>query len=501
MNLKGFKDFNRNLIVEEESNKGEIRDKKSLVYLMFIDRISIALETMRACMPKSIPDDVKDRKPGLVDFLSDFEPSKNIVKVLSPISGLSGDDVEKSKAVHEEIWKNLSEEGARLKGEIRRFYTLYAEAPESKEVESRKEMEERLQKGLRDAKDAYFIANTKASEFVDAAIKSYSTGGKNLIKKINDKKDIAEINSRLSKFFKEVKEKKDKELFESSVYSLLLTEKKNVQGVQSISAENMLSALLSIYNQVKNTVSIFRGTVFEKEVETSAKEYIGKTDLENDIKFLGLDENKSKREGNEGASRLKQISEKVDKMLSQNDALSLTIWRMGISDKFESALTANQYLSDGDKKIARAQSIIGDMVKIVGLKKKAASNDLENIVKRFTDDKKDGKEEDKDERADRVGGGDGITPVLGTDGKEFTENGLKDYTEKSKEFLGKDAVDVSKGMDSSDSAELALRLSFFTGDDYKNDTGKLDIEAINRDMSIFLKARGEDPYFKIYSTN
>jgi len=501
MNLKGFKDFKSISITEEDKSTGEIRDKKSLIYLMFIDKISVALETMRACMPKSIPDDVKDRKPGLVDFISDFNPTKNIIKILSPISNLSGGDVEKTISVHEEIWKNLAAEGSRLKGEVRRFYTLYSEAPESKEVESRTEMEKRLQKGSRDAKDAYLIANTKASEFVDAAIRSYSNGAKSLIKKIDDKKDLEEINSRILKFYKEIKGRSDKEIFESSVYSLLISEKKNVQGVQEISAGNLLSGLLSIYNQVKNTVSIFRGTVFEKEVESSAKEYLGKTDLENDIRFLGLDENKAKREGKEGEPKMREISKKVDKILSQDDALSLMTWRMDISNKFESALTANEYLLDGDKKIARAQSAIGDIVKIVGLKKQAASNDLQNIVKRFTEDKEDGKKEDKDGKEDKIGGDGAITPVLDKEGKEFTENGLKTYTEKSKEFLGKEDVDVSKLSDSSDSAELALRLSFFTDSNYKKESGELDIEAINRDLSIFLKAKKEDPYFKIYSTN
>jgi hypothetical protein len=198
---------------------------------------------------------------------------------------------------------------------------------------------------------------------------------------------------------------------------------------------------------------------------------------------------------------MREISKKVDKILSQDDALSLMTWRMGISNKFESALTANEYLLDGDKKIARAQSAIGDIVKIVGLKKQAASNDLQNIVKRFTEDKEDGKKEDKDGKEDKIGGDGAITPVLDKEGKEFTENGLKTYTEKSKEFLGKEDVDVSKLSDSSDSAELALRLSFFTDSNYKKESGELDIEAINRDLSIFLKAKKEDPYFKIYSTN
>lgn len=509
MNLKQFKEFESELKILEEESKGsgEIRDKKSLVYLMFIDRISVALETMRACMPKYIPDNVKETKPGLEDILKDFDPNEKIVKIFSPISDLSGGDIEKTVQAHQEIWKSLSSEISRLNKEVRRFYTLYAEQPEGKETESRVDMEKRLEKGITDAKDAFFVANTKASEFVEAAAKSYSAGAVALLKKIKNEDDLSEINSRINKFYTELKKRRDKTLFESSVYSLLLQEKfrsSGVSGVQQMSVGNVLSGLLSIYNQVKNTESIFRGTVFETEVGDSAKDYIKKTNIEEDIKFLGLNENKDKRESPEGSERIKEISGKIEKMLSSDDDISLSKWRMGISDKFESALVANEYLNDGDKKIKRAQIAIQDIVKIVGLKKQAASNDLENIIKRVKNDLKgDGEKEEgeEDARKDRIGdkSGGAIDPVLDKETGDFTETGLKSFEENAKDLLGKSEISISKDGTGENIGEVAFSLSMFTGEDYTKPDNKFDIELINRDMEIFLRSRKENPYFKIYS--
>ena len=271
-----------------------------------------------------------------------------------------------------------------------------------------------------------------------------------------------------------------------------------------MSVGNLLSGLLSIYNQVKNTESIFRGTVFETEVGDSAKDYIKKTNIEEDIKFLGLNENKDKRESPEGSERIKEISGKIEKMLSSDDDISLSKWRMGISDKFESALVANEYLNDGDKKIKRAQIAIQDIVKIVGLKKQAASNDLENIIKRVKNDLKgDGEKEEgeEDARKDRIGdkSGGAIDPVLDKETGDFTETGLKSFEENAKDLLGKSEISIPKDGTGENIGEVAFSLSMFTGEDYTKPDNKFDIELINRDMEIFLRSRKENPYFKIYS--
>jgi hypothetical protein len=463
-----FNDF-ENLRLNEEEEKNNAMSNSRL-YLLFVNRMSTCFETFRACIPNDLPDDVKKRKPELAKIIGEFNSLANIKNVFSGIDEDSGAEA------HKEMWNKFENLGGDLKNKVTEFQQIYATRPDEPkrgESEERSDMQDRIRTGAADFKSSITAANTQAAAFVDAAVKIFTKGAKNVIAKLDDValEEANESILRVKKYANKINENinEEKEGRKKG--------KKYVQETKEVSGFQLMGVYQSIYNKILNIRNIYRGSDFYGEIKGDIENYLAKTEVEKIYDFLtGIASDQAKLADAENRKKIAEYADRADKIFKVDGDLSLFKWSQGIEDKIGYKYNASETLKSGDAKIRRALSFIGDVMELALSKEKASQRNLDKLV-----DKLDSASEPKKDRI----AGEGVT-VIDPNG-ELTNDGRNSLNKKITDLLGVKEPNLDKEGQGENVGDLAYRLSFFSGNDYKSEDGKIDVDKLYKDLDTFTK--------------
>jgi hypothetical protein len=202
--------------------------------------------------------------------------------------------------------------------------------------------------------------------------------------------------------------------------------------------------------------------------------------LQEAAQFLSSNNFSQIRGSGAGGDKIKVITDNLEKLSAQNGELSIAEWKNKSLEKYGNAQISNDFLNDGDAKIARAQGIVNDMVKLSSLKQKAASTQLQNVIADIANVNTEG-----DSKIDRVGGGDGVTDEAPT-----SKADIEELQKEMSNILGTAKSSTDK-VTPEEVLEIARYLSLLTGKTYKTANGTPDTDEINKDIRIFIEKRGD----------
>ena len=444
------------------------------IYRLLLDKALSALVMMRAILPVNA-----EGKPEIKDLLDDFNIYTNIIGILSK--------VKPDKASHKKMWGDIKNLGSESENYIKKFGEVWGKLEKvPEEGETRAEMVNRGTLDFKNAKEKYSATGNGASAFIKAGIDSYANGGLNLL----DSNGI-DLNS-LQKVFPEIiKKYKAKEaggaVNESYINlknrSDLFERKKSddtpASQMQEASYSTLLNQVISLAGIIDSFIDFFIGSPFETEIRASAVKY--QKPLQEAAQFLSSNNFSEIRGSSAGGDKIKEITANLEKLSAQNGELSIADWKNKSLEKYGNAQISNDFLSDGDEKIARAQGIVSNMVKLSSLKQKAASTQLQNVIANIAN-----VNAEEDPMIDRVGGGGGYDELGMPTSKADIENLQKEVSN----ILGTPKSATDK-VTPEEVLEIARYLSLLTGKTYKTDKGTPDTEEINKDIRIFIEKRGD----------
>jgi hypothetical protein len=465
-----FNDFDKLRLNEEEEAKKEELSGYGNLYLRFLEKMNVCFQNFRLCVPGDLPPDVKKRKPALVEIINDFNSFASLKNVYSGIKEDSGEES------HKAMWDTFEASGEKLKNKVREFYQIYAakpEEPERGESETRTELQDRIRTGSADAKDAFLAANTEAAEYVDSAVKIFTKGAKNILDSLKEadfkaaNQAILAVEKKLKKVNENINEKKDPEK----------KSKKHVANYKEITYLSLFDTYSSIYKQILDIRDYYKNTEFYSEIEKDITEYLGKTKIKEGYDFLKGIRSKPEQVETENRKKMEELADKAADILSQEKDISLYKWRKGIDEKIGDRSRTDETIKSGDAKIEKARQLISNMIELANAKEKAAARELDNLVDNLTS----GFAPKKDRIA-----GEGVT-VIDPDSGEITKAGREALNNKITDLIGAKEPNIDKDGQGENVLDLAYRLSFFSGNDYKDKDGKIDVEKLYKDLDIFTK--------------
>lgn len=454
----------------EETTEKEMTADDS-IYRLMLDKALSALIMMRAILPVSV-----EGKPEVEQLLEKFNIYSKIIGILSQVKA--------DKGSHIKMWndiKKLASDGEKFIQEFGQVWGKLEKSPE--EGESWEQMKNRGVLDLKNAKERYTATGNGASSFIKAGIDSYANGGINLLE--GNDINLDSIQKSFPGIIKKYKENEDSgsinESVKKSKNSEFIFERKksddtDTAQTQEVSYSTLLNQVISLAGVIDSFIDFFAGSAFEKEIRNSAVKY--QKPLQEAAQFLTSKNFSEIRNSSAGSEKIKEITDNLEKLSAQSGDMSIAEWKNDSLEKYGDAQIANDFLLDGDAKIARAQEIVNGMVKLSSLKQKAASNELQNIVKNFISG------EESDSKIDRIGGGDGFDTEEKTTSKEDIENMQKEISS----ILGT-AKSAEEKVTEEDLLEISRHLSLLTGKTYKLPNGSLDTKEINKDIKIFLEKR------------
>jgi hypothetical protein len=248
--------------------------------------------------------------------------------------------------------------------------------------------------------------------------------------------------------------------------------------MQEASYSTLLNQVISLAGIIDSFIDFFIGSPFETEIRASAVKY--QKPLQQAAQFLSSNNFSQIRGSSAGGDKIKEITDNLEKLSAQNGELSIAEWKNKSLEKYGNAQISNDFLNDGDAKIARAQGIVNDMVKLSSLKQKAASTQLQNVIADIANVNTVG-----DSKIDRIGGGDGVT-----DGAPTSKADIEELQKEISNILGTPKSATDK-VTPEEVLEIARYLSLLTGKTYKTANGTTDTAEINKDIRIFLEKRGD----------
>lgn len=470
-----FGDFEKFRLNEEDgdSKKSGYAD----LYLIYLNRIVECYGTFRQCVPLSLPEDVTKRKPALVGIIEDFNDLSNSKTTYKLIKEGSG------KEDHLKMWDFFENQCKDLKNKVREFFQIYSTRPEEPkrgETETRSELEDRIGTGAVDAKEAILAANTEASEFVDSAAKIYSGGARNILEKLKDS-DLKKINSIIVEIANRTL--KGVNINEGDGKGLRKNDKKYVGEYKEVSYLNLANLYNSIYLDILNIRDSYKNQSFYPEIEGEINDYLEKTGVDSAFDFLrklGSDPRLTQDpENRKEIDRLAGISAKI---LAREGDLSIYKFKESIEQQVGGKYASNKTLESGDLKLQKAKALIKNLIELAIAKEKAAGRNLDKVIDRLT--------ASAESKKDRVAGEGGKTQggidVVSSDGS-LTKAGSDKIKNRIKELLGDDDPKIDEFGQGSSTADIAYRLSFFSGNDYRKADGKIDVEKLDKDLDIFTK--------------
>jgi hypothetical protein len=456
-----------------------------VTYRLLLDKALSSLVMMRAILPAKAPED----RPDIGDLLGKFNIYQKIADILASTTA--------KKESHTKMWDSIKSLGADSEKYIQEFATVWGQAQTKPEEETRSEMTARGTEDIKRAKEKYSVSGNGAAKYIKAAVDSYSRGGLNLL-------DSGKINlNALQPSIKELEQRFEKDSSAGSVsegntltesmktavnYSAVYERKKSddseISQTQDLSYSTLLNQVISLASLIDNFIDFFNGSPYEGEIKSSAKKY--QTPLQKAAQFLSSNDFSKIRNTPAASSKLSQISDDLAKLSAPKGEMSIQEWKNSSLEKYGDLQVSNEFLVDGDRKMAQAQSIINDMTKISSLKKKQANTELDKVIKNLS---KDQDEYDQEKKIDRIGGGDGFD-VVDTDGN-LTKEGVKDLQKNISQILGTENINSEdyNPENEKQALEVARHLSMLNGKNYKDKNNKLDLNLLNRDMRIFLKNR------------
>ena len=466
-----FNDFDRIRLNEDDSDKKDVISDYGNLYKRFLNSMNVCFKTFRLCIPGDLPDEVKKRKPELSGIIEEFNSFANLKNVYSGIKEGSGIES------HRAMWDAFEDYGKKLKNKVREFYQIYAARPEEPkrgETETRSEMQERIRVGSMDSKDAILAANTEAAEYVDSAVKIFTKGAKNILDSLKepDFKAANDVILRVEKELANVNEN----INEGK--GLRKKDKKYVENYKEVQYTSLANTYYSIYRQILDTRNIYKNSEFYKEIEGDIKDYLEKTGVEKAYKFLSdLGTDPEKLSNVDNRKKMEELADKASKILSQESDISIHKWSKEIDKKIGDKSRTDETIKSGDSKIEKARGLISNIIELANAKEKAASRELDNLVDNLTS----GFEPKKDRVA-----GEGIT-VIDPGTGEMTEAGKEALSKKVTDLIGAKEPDIDKIGQGENVNDLAYRLSFFSGNDYKDKDGKIDVDKLYKDLDIFTR--------------
>jgi hypothetical protein len=479
-------DFSKTGNTEGKDGKGMTSlSPDEVTYRLLLDKALSALVMMRAILPAKAPED----RPEIGDLLGKFNIYQKIADILASTTP--------KKESHAKMWDSIKSLGSDSEKYIQEFATVWGQAQGKPEEETRSEMTARGTEDIKRAKEKYTVSGNGAAKYIKAAVDSYSRGGLNLL-------DSGKINlDALQPSIKELKQRFEKDSSAGSVsegntltesmktavnYSAVYERKKSddseISQTQDLSYSTLLNQVISLASLIDNFIDFFNGSPYEGEIKASAKKY--QTPLQKAAQFLSSNDFSKIRNTPAASSKLSQISDDVAKLSAPKGEMSIQEWKNSSLEKYGDLQVSNEFLIDGDRKMAQAQNIINDMTKISALKKKQANTELDRVISNLS---KTQEEYDQEKKIDRIGGGGGFD-VVDTDGN-LTKDGVKDLQNNISQILGTENINSGdyNPETETNSLEVARHLSMLNGKSYKDKSGKLDLNALNRDMKIFLRNR------------
>lgn len=468
-----------NQLYSESTKGGDSETGKDIsaddsIYRLLLDKALSALVMMRAILPVNA-----EGKPEIKNLLDGFNIYTNIIDILS--------QVKPDKASHKKMWgdiKNLGTESEKYIKEFGEVWGKLEKVPE--EGETKPEMVSRGVLDLKNAKEKYSATGNGASAFIKAGIDSYVRGGLNLLD--NNDIDLNSLQKAFPVIIKKYEEKESGGAVNESHFILKnrsdLFERKKADDsstaqTQEVSYSTLLNQVISLAGIIDSFIDFFVGSPFENEIRSSAVKY--QAPLQQAAQFLTSNNFSQIRGTSAGGEKIKEITENLEKLSAQNGDMSIAEWKNKSLEKYGDAQISNEFLKDGDAKIARAQGIVNDMVKLSSLKQKAASNQLERVIANIAN-----VNTEADPKIDRVGGGDGYDEVGSTTSKKDIEELQKEMSN----ILGTSKSPTGK-VTPEEVLEIARYLSLLTGKTYKLPNGSPDSEEINKDIRVFMEKRGD----------
>ena len=457
-----------------DSESGEDMSSDDSIYRLLLDKALSALVMMRAILPVNA-----EGKPEIKDLLDDFNIYTKIIDILS--------QVKPDKASHKKMWgdiKNLGAESEKYIEEFGQVWGKLEEVPE--EGETRIEMMSRGVLDLKNAKEKYSATGNGASTFIKAGIDSYANGGLNLLE--SNGIDLNLLQKVFPDIIKKYKAKEAGGAVNESYINLkngsdLFERKKSddtpASQMQEASYSTLLNQVISLAGIIDSFIDFFIGSPFETEIRASAVKY--QKPLQQAAQFLSSNNFSEIRGSSAGVNEIKEITANLEKLSAQNGELSIAEWKNKSLEKYGNAQISNDFLIDGDEKIARAQGIVNDMVKLSSLKQKAASTQLENVIADIAN-----VNAEEDPMIDRVGGGGGYDEL----GMPTSKADIEELQKEVSNILGTPKSATDK-VTPEEILEISRYLSFLTGKTYKTDKGTPDTEEINKDIRIFIEKRGD----------
>jgi hypothetical protein len=457
-----------------DSESGEDMSADDSIYRLLLDKALSALVMMRAILPVNADD-----KPKIKDLLDDFNIYTKIIGILR--------QVKPDNASHKKMWGDIKNLGTESEKYIEEFGEVWGElekAPEGGETQA--EMLHRGALDFKNAKEKYSATGNGASAFIKAGIDSYANGGLNLL----DSNGI-DLNS-LQKVFPEIiKKYEEKEAGgavnesyiklknRSDLFERKKSDDTSTAQMQEASYSTLLNQVISLAGIIDSFIDFFIGSPFETEIRASAVKY--QKPLQQAAQFLSSNNFSEIRGSSAGGDKIKEITDNLEKLSAQNGELSIAEWKNKSLEKYGNAQISNDFLKDGDEKIARAQGVVNGMVKLSSLKQKAASTELQNVIADIAN-----VNTIDDPKIDRVGGGDGYDEEGVPTSKEDIEKLQKEISN----ILGTPKSATDK-VTPEEVLEIARYLSLLTGKTYKTANGTPDTGEINKDIRIFLEKRGD----------
>jgi hypothetical protein len=456
-----------------DSETGKDISADDSIYRLLLDKALSALVMMRAILPVNA-----EGKPKIKDLLDDFNIYTSIIGILR--------QVKPDKASHKKMWGDIKNLGSESEKYIEEFGEVWGELEKAPEGgETRPEMLNRGSLDFKNAKEKYSATGNGASTFIKAGIDSYANGGLNLL----DSNGI-DLNS-LQKVFPEIiKKYEEKEAGgavnesyinlknRSDLFERKKSDDTSTAQMQEASYSTLLNQVISLAGIIDSFIDFFIGSPFETEIRASAAKY--QKPLQQAAQFLSSNNFSQIRGSSAGGDKIKEITDNLEKLSAQNGELSIAEWKNKSLEKYGNAQISNDFLKDGDEKIARAQGIVNDMVKLSSLKQKAASTELQNVIADIANVNTMG-----DPKIDRIGGGDGVT-----DGAPTSKADIEELQKEISNILGTPKSATDK-VTPEEVLEIARYLSLLTGKTYKTANGTTDTAEINKDIRIFLEKRGD----------
>lgn len=444
------------------------------IYRLLLDKALSALVMMRAILPANAED-----KPEIKSLLDKFNIYSSIISIL--------ERVKPDSVSHKKMWEDIEKLGSESENYIKEFGAVWGKLEEAPEGgETRVQMMNRGALDFKNAKEKYSATGNGASAFIKAGIDSYCNGGLNLLD--SNGVDLNALQNVFPEIIKKYKEKEEggavNELYTNERNGSALFERKksddsSTAQMQEVSYSTLLNQVISLAGIIDSFIDFFIGSPFESEIRASAAKY--QNPLQQAAQFLSSNNFSAIRGDSAGGDKIKEITDNLEKLSAQTGELSIAEWKNKSLEKFGDAQISNDFLIDGDEQIARAQGIVNNMVKLSSLKQKAASTQLQNVLKDLVN-----VNADEDPKIDRIGGGGGYDEV----GMPTSKEDIKDLQNEISNILGTTKSATDK-VTPEEVLEVARYLSLLTGKTYKTSNGTPDMLEINKDIRIFLEKRGD----------